>query len=110
MILATDITPIVQVNVAILGFVAGPLAALVTAVLTKASASAGVKAVVNVVLSIVGGVAAYLIAHDGSASVLAIATVAIETYLASGVTYNHFLKPTGIAPAVTKATAGVGLG
>lgn len=110
MFAATDITPIVQVNVLILSFVAGSVVPLVVALLTKSAASQGTKAVVNLILSVVGGVVAFLIAHDGTASVLQVATVAVTAYLASGSTYSHLWKPTGAITAVQAVAPNTGLG
>lgn len=100
----------ISVDVALLTFVLGSLVPLVVAILTKANASSGIKAVANVVLSIVAAVCTDLIAQGGKASVIQVLTVAIAAYVASGVTYTHFWKPTGIAPALQTSTAEFGVG
>lgn len=102
-------TPI-AVDIPLLTFIVGSLIPLVVAVLTKANASSSVKATANVVLSVVGGVVAFLLAHDGEATGIELVTAAIAAYLASGVAYTHFHKPTGLAPTVAAKTAGVGIG
>ena len=101
---------IIQLDVTVVTFVLGSLVPLVVALATKLNASSSVKAVVNVVVSVTVGVCGFLLAHDGATTPLALVGAVITAYLGSGVSYQHFWKPTGVAPAIQASTANVGIG
>lgn len=101
---------LLQVDVTVLAFLSGSVVPLLTGLVTKIQASSRLKALVNLGLSVVSGCVAYLVTVDGSTTVLGLASAAISTYLASGLTYNNLWKPTGVAPAVQQATSDIGIG
>lgn len=101
---------VVKVSPLVLAFVIGSVVPLVTAVAARLKASSPVKALLNLVLCIAGGVLAAFQANPGGLTWLQIAQAVIATYLASGVTYSHLWKPTGVAPAIQRATRSVGIG
>lgn len=101
---------VVQVDTTVLAFLAGTVIPLLTALVTKMNSSSGVKAVVNLVLSMAAGGVAYLVAHDGTGSVLDLIAAMVAVYLASGVSYQNLWKPTGVTLATGSATRDFGLG
>lgn len=101
---------VIQVDVTVLAFLAGTVIPLLTALVTKLQASSRVKAIVNLVLSLLAGSVAHLVAHDGQSNWMNLVTAMVAVYLASGVSYQNFWKPTGTSVAVQEKTSSVGLG
>lgn len=101
---------VIQVDMAVLAFLAGTVIPLLTALLTKLEASSGVKAVSNLVLSMAAGGVAYLVTNDGSGDLLELISAAVAVYLTSGVTYQNLWKPTGATLKLASSTANTGLG
>lgn len=99
---------VITVPVSILAYISGAVMPLVTGFVTHLNAPSPVKAVLNLALSLAAGVVAAFIAHTGTLTVGEIITAAVQAYLASGVAYIAFWKPTGIAPAVN--SSGLSLG
>ena len=99
-----------HLNVALLSFITGSVIPLLVALVTKLNARSHIKAIANVVLSVVAGTVAYLVEHNGAANATQLVGAVIAAYLASGVTYQNFWKPTGVAPKVAAATPNAGLG
>lgn len=101
---------ILQVNVETVAFLAGVVVPIVVGLLTKLNASSGVKAVLNLVLSIAVGALAAFTAHEGTLTVAQLVSACATAFVASGVSYNHFWKPTGAAPAVQEIAPNFGIG
>lgn len=109
-VIAVDGDSIITIETTLLAFLVGSIMPLFTALATKLRASSQVKAAVNLVLSLLGGVFAAFVASEGSLTVIEIATAAIATYLASGVSYHNLWKPLGTTQALQTSTADSGLG
>lgn len=96
---------VITLDATVLSFLVGSVMPLLTAFATKLKASSRIKGVVNLVLSVLGGVLAAFVANSGSLTLIEIASAAIVVYLASGSTYSHLWKPTGVVDAVAGAPA-----
>lgn len=101
---------VIQVDMAVLAFLAGTVIPLLTAVVTRSQATSGLKAVVNLVLSMAAGGVAFLVANNGQGGVLELIASIVAVYLASGVSYQNLWKPTGVTNATSSATNRFGLG
>lgn len=100
----------IELEPTVLAFLVGSVVPLLVALLTKLKASPRVKAAANLVVSIVAGVVTFLSTTNGRATFLELAGAAIAAYLASGVAYHNFWKPTGVAPVVNRSTPKLGIG
>lgn len=98
----------IELDSVTLALLTGPLVPLLVALLTKEGAPSWLKATVNVVLSFAAGALAYLQQHGASTWQLVLN--AGLAYLASGVSYQNFWKPTQLAGRVQALTGNVGLG
>lgn len=101
---------VIEMDVTVLAFLAGTVIPLLTALVTKITASSAVKAVANLILSMAAGGVAFLVANDGTGTLLELIAAMVSVYLASGVSYTNFWKPTGTAAAVQSATPNTGVG
>lgn len=99
-----------SMNTLTLTLLVGTVIPLLVAVVTKANASPGVKAFVNVVLTAAAGAATALLASNGGLPWQQVVIAAFATYVASGTSYNHLWKPTGVAPSIASAFPQLGLG
>lgn len=100
----------IQVDTAAVAFVLGSLVPFVTGIVSHLEAPAWFLAVVNFALSVVVGVGTAFQTNNGSLTWQQIATATFAVFIASGVSYNHLWKPTGLADAVQNKTAGIGVG
>lgn len=100
----------VNVNVQALAFASGVVIPVLVGLLTKLNASSGVKAALNAFLSAVAGAVIVATQQNGSVDLGHVVIGIAETWVVSVSTYYGFLKPTGAAAAVHKATASFGLG
>ncbi|NAZ73837.1 hypothetical protein GTQ99_00130 [Kineococcus sp. T13] len=83
---------------------------LVTGVVTKLRAGSAIKAVSTAVLSVVTGIVSTALASPAAGiPVVETAYAILFAFVSATASYYGFWKPTGVAPAVQKATAEVGL-
>lgn len=100
----------VQIDVSALNFVVGVLIPILVALLTKLNASRGLKAVINLGLSAIAGAVVVAIQASGAVDVGHVVISIGTTWIVSIASYYGLTAPTGVAPAVASATAGVGVG
>lgn len=101
---------VLQADINTVALMSGTILPLLTGVVTKEFASSRLKAVANLVLAIAAGVLSALTLHHGALTWDQIIAAVGQAYIASGITYNHFWKPTGISVAVQGKTATLGIG
>lgn len=101
---------VLQADMATVALLSGTVVPLLTGVVTKQLASARLKAIANLVLAVGAGLLAALTLHNGALTWDQIVAAVGQAYIASGITYNHLWKPTGVAAAVQAKTANLGIG
>lgn len=101
---------VLQADVTTVALLSGTVLPLITGVVTKEFASSRLKAIANLVLAVAAGVLAALTLHNGALTWEQIVTAVGQAYIASGITYNHLWKPTGVSVAVQQGTATIGIG
>jgi hypothetical protein len=89
---------------------AGVLIPLLVGLLTKLEAAAGVKATLNAGLCGLSGVLATIVPEGMDWNWRTFLVKWATAWVVSIATYAGLLKPTGVAPAVQRSTAGVGIG
>lgn len=100
----------IEVDMQAVSLLAGTVVPLLVALVAKLGAKSSLKAALNLGISILSGVLAVFATNSGTATWEEIVTACVTVFLASGVSYQNLLKPTGVAERVAVSTYGLGLG
>jgi hypothetical protein len=100
----------VQVDVHALSLLSGVVVPLLVGFLTKARAHSAVKAISLAVLSTLAGLMSLWLKADGSIDLWTSIDAIAAAFVAATASYYGFWRPTGIAPAISDATADIGIG
>jgi hypothetical protein len=100
----------VNVDPFLLSLLTGTLLPLVVGVVTKTEASPKLKAVVLAALAALSGYLVNVVSDTGVVEWEPVVTAMLTAAVAAWSGYQSLWKPTGVAPAVQAATAGVGIG
>lgn len=106
---ATDSDVLLVLNTQVLSILLGVVIPILVGLVTNHTASSGLKAILNAGLSILAGLLNAAFQADGIITREAVLAAAM-TWVVSIATYYGLYRPTGIAEAVQKKTAGFGIG